>query len=381
MKSGLIPTLTALALSAGLCLACFAGNSLAAPAHESAASVRGAVYIPAEAYNAPQMWQNFSLAETRRDFGYAQKVKLNALRIWASYEYWRMEPDRFQKSLDQLLEAAHETGIRILMSLFENCGVPPTPQNMWATDPAKAFAINSPDEDTSLPKHREQWEQPREFVRWFMEHYRHDHRLLAIEVMNEPEPEVGGNKPTMPFAKSMFESANSLRGSVALTVGTVSVEQAEQFIPLGLDVIEFHDNFPQNLKQFAKSLQHAVEVGQKHRLPVWLTEWQRLRPSGSGWGSERLPESETLPDYASLASLVQEYPIGSFFWSLMVKRAYLPAQRNKGTVNGLFWPEGSVWSLADARAIAKDPSLTIAEKKTLPPGFLEYLGRYPVPRR
>ena len=89
MKPTLIHTLTALEVSTCLFLACFAGEAASAPDHESGASVRGAIYIPAEAYNAPQMWKNFSLAETRRDFGYAQRINLNALRIWASYEYWQ----------------------------------------------------------------------------------------------------------------------------------------------------------------------------------------------------------------------------------------------------------------------------------------------------
>ncbi|HTS71223.1 MAG TPA: glycoside hydrolase [Terriglobia bacterium] len=354
---------------------CFAGEASSASNHESATSIRGAIYIPAEAYNAPQLWRGFNLAETRRDFAYARKINLNALRIWASYEYWQMEPERFKKSLDQLLEAAHESGIRILISLFENCGVPPTPENLWTTNPATAFAINSPDKDISLPQNREHWEKPREFVKWFMQNHRNDSRLLAIEVMNEPEPQFRANKPTMPFAKSMFQTAKSLKGSVALTVGTVSVEQAEQFIPLGLDVIEFHDNFPRDLQRFEKSLQHAVQVGEKHKLPVWLTEWQRLRPSGSGFGNETITHDETLPDYASLAATVQKYPVGNFFWSLMIKRAYLPSQRHKGTINGLFWPDGSAWSLADARAIARDPSLKLTENKTLPPGFLDFLGR------
>jgi hypothetical protein len=59
--------------------------------------------------------------------------------------------------------------------------------------------------------------------------------------------------------------------------------------------------------------------------------------------------------------------------TLMMKQAYLPAQRAKGTINGLFWPDGSLWSSADARAIAADSSLTLTEKKSLPSGFLSHL--------
>ena len=67
-------------------------------AGQQSLTIRGAVYVPSEAFNAPQMWKNFSLAETRRDFGYAQEIHLNALRIWASYEYWQMEPEHFKAS-------------------------------------------------------------------------------------------------------------------------------------------------------------------------------------------------------------------------------------------------------------------------------------------
>ena len=335
-----------------------------------AASIRGAIYIPSAAYNAPQMWRQFDLAETRRDFGYAREIHLNALRIWASYEYWQTEPEHFKTSLDQLLDAAHDSGIRILISLFESCGVPPTPQNMWTTNPATAFAVNSPDKDIASPAHPERWEQPRGFVKWFMTNYRNDNRLLAIEVMNEPDENAGRTQPTMPFAKSMFETAKTMQGRVALTVGSDRIERAEEFIPLGLDVLEFHANFPQTQRQFEAAIQHALAVGRKNHLPVWLTEWQRLRPTGSGWGKQKVPLDETLPDYASLAPIVRQYPIGSFFWSLMIKRAYLPPQRDKGTINGLFWPDGSVWSLRDARALANDPSLKLPERNTLPPGFL-----------
>jgi hypothetical protein len=325
------------------------------------ASVRGAIYVPAGAYNAPQMWKNFSPKETRRDFGYARKVHLNALRIWASYEYWRMEPAKFQSEFDQMLGIAHASGIRILISLFENDGVEPTPENMWSTDPATAFDIQSPGHEIAAGD-PSQWDQPRKFIDWFMKRYGNDDRLLAIEVMNEPAKGKNGNPGTVPFAKSMFQTAKSLQGSVPLTLGSARVGLAEEFIPLGLNIINFHDNFPASADALADAIKEAVAVGQKAGLPVWLTEWQRVRTGGSGWGPSGVAIQERMPDYESLASTVYSYPAGSFFWCLMVKPAYLPPQRKYGTVNGLFWPDGSVSSLKDARAIARDPNLQLRER-------------------
>lgn len=324
------------------------------------AAIRGAIYVPSSAYNAPQMWRDFDEAQTSRDLDDAKAIHLNALRVWASYEYWKTNPDRFGSEFDRFLAISRQHGIRILVSLFENDGVAPTAANMWTKDPARAFAIQSPGRAIAAGPEAG-WEQPRQFVQWFMKRYGNDDRLLAIEIMNEPN-EAGGKGATVPFAKSMFVTAKSLQRSVPLTVGTNLIEIAKDFVPLGLDVIEFHDNYPASVGELRDRIRQAIAYGKSTRLPVWLTEWQRVRPGGSGWGQEKVKQADTGIDYASVAPVVREYPIANFFWSLMVKRAYLKVQRFKGTVNGLFWPDGSVASLRDARAIAGDPRLKLKER-------------------
>ncbi len=338
---------------------------LAMPMHgavrkDPPASIRGAIYVPYSAYNAPQMWKNFNAAETRRDLGYARKIHLNALRVWASYEYWQMEPAKFQAEFDQFLEIAHAHRIRILFSLFENDGVEPTPENMWDTNPATALDIQSPGREVAAPDHPERWEAPRTFVQWFMKRYGHDNRLLAIEVMNEP----GGRKEstTVPFAKSMFITAKSMQGTVPLTVGSARLPLAEEFLPLGLDIIEFHDNFPASAVNLDQAIASALALGKQDGVPVWLTEWQRVRTGGSGFDKNPVLPDELYTDYASLAPTVYAKPVGSFFWCLMAKRAYLKGQRKFGTLNGLFWPDGAVVSIKDARAVAQDPNLKLQER-------------------
>lgn len=350
---------TLLAAFAVIVLILLTPNPLRAESHtKSATQIRGAVYVPFGAYNAPQMWTHFSVKETRRDFHYAEEAHLNALRLWASYSYWKKHPGRFHRRLNQLLRVAHASGIRILISLFDNDGAPPTPQNMWTTNPRKAFDIQSPGRKiaTGSPK---EWAEPRRFVVWFMKHYRNDHRLLAIEVMNEPNNGTPKRPGTVPFAKAMFKTAKSLQGTVPLTVGTARVRVAEEFIPLGLNIIEIHDNFPRSAAALAQRIEAALAVGKKAGIPVWLTEWQRARIHGSGWRNHVIPASAKTPDYASLAATIHKFHIGNFFWSLMVKRAYLRGQRMSGTVDGLFWPDGAVTSDRDARAISGDPELTL----------------------
>ena len=322
--------------------------------------VRGAVYIPRRAFNAPQTWRNYSAEEAARDMGYAALLKLNAVRVWASYEYWRVAPKDFAAAFDDFLAKASAKGIRVMPSLFENCGVPPTEENLWTTDPTKAYAIRSPHKE-EIVDHPERWGGPLEFVEWFMDRWGNDARVLAVEMMNEPMP-----LESMRFARAMFLRANELRGSAPLTLGAAPIEQNLYFLDLGIDILQFHDNFPRSAEAARQKIEGAIRPGKILNKPVWMTEWQRLRPTASGWSQEPVPENEAMPALATLAPIVQSYEIGNFFWSLMVKPAYLPAQRPHGTINGVFWEDGAVWSLADARAVSGNPKLQLEERPGWP---------------
>jgi hypothetical protein len=321
-------------------------------------AIRGAVYIPARAFNAAQMWRHYDGAEVRRDLGYARTVHLNALRVWVSYEHWRMEPDRFARAFEDFLAAAAERGLGVLPSLFENCGVPPTEANLWNADLRTAMCVQSPDRDEVM-RRPERWGAPGEFVDWFMGRHGDDARLVGVEVVNEPGP------ATAAFARAMFRRAAARRGRVPLTIGSVSLPDNAWFLDLGMDTLQYHDNFPPSVEDLRRGLDRAVELAGIVEKPVWLTEVQRVR-TVSGWGDQPVPAAELGPDLASVLPAVREYAVGWFFWSLMLKPAYLPPQRAKGTINGLFHEDGAVWSLADARAVAGDPSFAAPERRERP---------------
>jgi len=332
-----------------------------AASSKASSNVWGAVYVPARAFNAPQFWRNYNPDEAKRDMGFAASVNVNALRVWVSYEYWQAAPNEFAAAFDDFLKKAWARKIRIMPSLFENCGTDPTEENMWTTDPTKAFAIRSPHKAEIVDNPR-RWGGPRKFVEWFMDRYGNDRRVLAIEVMNEPFPEESKR-----FARAMMAAAAAMRGSVPLSLGGASADMNLYFLDCGIDVFQVHDNFPKNEQEFRQKIEAAQRAGRVCGKPVWLTEWQRIRPTSGGWyQGEKLPERQLMPDLASLAPLVRSLGMGAFFWSLMVKPAYLPGQRHNGTINGLFWEDGSVWSLADARAIAGDPKAAFEERRGWP---------------
>ncbi|WP_132058746.1 twin-arginine translocation signal domain-containing protein [Halorussus amylolyticus] len=322
--------------------------------------VRGALYVPSRAWNTYQMWADYDESVVERDLGYAERVNLNAVRTWVSYERWEEDPDTLERDIDHFLQAADDRGIRAVLGLFESVGKEPTEENLTNTDPLTAPPCQSP--SSTIIKNSELWDEPREYVRWFMDRWRDDDRLLAVESMNEP----GWLPDTKSFAGDMFETMAEERGSVPLTVGSTSLANNAEYVDLGCDIFQFHYNFPNDTDIYRDLFADAKQLGDDLDVPVWLTEWQRV--ANYGWGGSDTVE-QWQPDYASLAPTIHEHGVGNFFWSLMVKPAYVRYMRKRGIINGLFHEDGTVWNAEDAKAIkamSGDPEIAVEQRREWP---------------
>lgn len=306
--------------------------------------VRGAIYIPARAFNIYQMWKRYDPKIVERDLGYAKRVNLNAIRVWTSYGWWNADRKGLEQSFEHLLTAAEERGIRVLVGLFDAVGAEANSETLLDRNLSTATAVSEPGD--YVMEDSDHWSGVRRYVNWFMDRYRNDDRLLAISVMNEP----GWSATERRFARAMFREAAKRKGSVPLSIGATSLTNSARFVDWGADVVQFHYNFPRNREIIRQLLNDANELQDVLEKPVWLTEWQRVRRSGGGFGGD-IQGTEWQPNYATMAPVIREASVGSFFWSLMVKPAWVPAQRKHDVVNGLFHEDGAVWSLKDARAI------------------------------
>jgi hypothetical protein len=320
-----------------------AGCTVGGAENDPPVAVRGALYLPSRAYNTYQMWHGYDRSVIERDLGYADRLNLNAIRTWLSYEFWREAPAEHAAAIDHFLSAAEERGIRVLLGLFEGVGVDATPQRLANRDPRSARAIRSP--SLGVARNPGRWDEPREFVRWFMNRYRNDPRLLGIEVMNEPGW-LGAQKA---FAREMFAVMVERRGEAPLTVGSTSLANDADYTEWGSDIFQFHYNFPNNAGIYRRLLAEAADVATATGKPTWLTEWQRTR-SGSGFAAP-IEGDDWQPNYETLAPTIREAGTANFFWSLMVKPAYVLVQRRKGVLTGVFHEDGAVWDLGDARAL------------------------------
>jgi len=324
---------------------------------------RGAIYLPARAFNTYQQWKNYNPQEAARDMGYAASINLNSLRVWLSFHHWLEAPEHHEQSFDHFLDVADKQGIQIMAVLFECCGIEPTEEARNDTDFATAVCIKEPGSNyTDDPN---QWDSPKAFVDWFLNKYGADERIIAIDAMNEPVTVEELN-----FAREICRQVKAKAGR-PLTLGLIGgVRAMVHYHRWDLDVYQYHYNFPQSEKAFEVSIEEAMAgATERHQKPMWVAEWQRVRPSGSGWGQDTLSEVELGPDLASLAHLIHKHGIGHYFWSLMLKPAYLAPQRAKGTFNGLFHEDGSVYSLEDARAVSGNMELDLPERKARPDWF------------
>ncbi len=309
--------------------------------------LKGAVYYPSYALNAPQFWKWYDHQLIDMEMGYAEKLGVNAFRIWVSYEYWLEDPDHFEAAFADFLELADTHGIKIMVSLFEGCGDSYDYDSVhtWSrvyTGDSCGWAITSP--SAAIYNNKSRWDEPKEFVTRFIGLFGNDDRLMSIELYNEP---WGTNRAAL--AKYLCEYAVSIQGSVPLIAGTAPADafNIKDTVKLGMDQLQYHDNFPGSTAAFKSNANGKIEQARLANLPVYCTEVQWVGgPSGINY-----------PVYSNLAptcnELMESGKWAPFYWTLMVHPCYLNSYRNNYKMyNGLINEDGTVNSLANAKAWA-----------------------------
>src|SRR4029079_10629655 len=78
-------------------------------------AIRGANYRAAGAADTTDYWRHYSAAETERDLGYADRLKLNQLRVFVNAASWEADKPAFAKNLRDLAAACtrHHIGLMI----------------------------------------------------------------------------------------------------------------------------------------------------------------------------------------------------------------------------------------------------------------------------
>ena len=255
----------------------------------------GSNYIPTDAINQFEMWQeaSFNPAQIDKELGWAQGMGMTTMRVFLHDALWQQDAPGLKKRMSVFLEIAARHGIKPLFVLFDSCWDPnpklgpqhpPIPgvhNSGWVQGPgAKALA-----DPAQIPRLEG-------YVKDVVGSFAGDARILGWDVWNEPDNNNGNSYPDNSQARfdqvaallpRVFEWARSAGPSQPLTSGIwhhdhwenlASLNSVEKTQLTQSDVISFHDySFPEVFEARAKSL---MTYGR----PVICTEYM-ARGAGS----------------------------------------------------------------------------------------------------
>ena len=257
----------------------------------------GANYIPANAVNQLEMFQaeTFDPQQIDKEFGWAENIGMNMMRIFLPYILWDHNPAGFKQTIDTFLTIAAKHHIRPMFVLFDSCfdpspklgpQHPPIPgvhNSAWVQSPGAA-ALQDPS----------QYPHFKAYVQGVVGAYANDSRVLAWDVWNEPNnvsqeglyarfEAINKLKLEEALLPQVFEWARSANPTQPLTSGLWqdgNWSLADQLTPIERiqlaqsDVMSFHNySWPENFEQH-------VEWLERYHRPIICTEFM-ARPLGS----------------------------------------------------------------------------------------------------
>jgi hypothetical protein len=151
-------------------------------------SIRGVNYVPSNAVNPTQMWQEFDPATIDRELGFAQALGLNSLRVFIQYVAYEDEAGRLLDRLDAFLELACGHGLSVMPVLFDDCWLPEPFLGDQAPEPRPGrhnpYWQRSPGERRMGLAFRPAL---RRYVEELLTTFGRDRRIIAWDLYNEPQ--------------------------------------------------------------------------------------------------------------------------------------------------------------------------------------------------
>jgi hypothetical protein len=214
----------------------------------------GANYIPATAINQLEMWQTdtFDPKTIDKEFGYAENIGFNTMRVFLHSLAWKQDPTGFKKHINEFLIIANKHHIKPLFVFFDDCwnkepkiGKQPDPKpgihnSGWMQDPGQPASENAAN-----------YPLLKKYVQDILTTFGNDKRILLWDLYNEPGNSGKGIK-SLPLLKKVFEWAREVSPSQPVTSGVWdwNLTELNTFQLGNSDVITYHnyDKEPDHLK-------------------------------------------------------------------------------------------------------------------------------------
>lgn len=236
----------------------------------------GGNYVPANAINQLEMWQDETFDPERIDLelGWAQKMGMNTMRVFLHDLLWKQDPEGFKKRIRTFLDIAQKHGIKPMFVLFDSCWDPNPelgPQHPPIPGVHNSGWVQGPGTAMSDPSQYKRFE---EYVKDIVGTFAHDKRILAWDVWNEPDNAGGGDYgPQEPEGKfdlvakllpQVFDWARSQNPDQPLTSGLwhdpdwsdpAALNKVERVQIEKSDIITFHSyDWPEGFAERVRQL-------------------------------------------------------------------------------------------------------------------------------
>lgn len=205
----------------------------------------GANYIPATAINQLEMWQadTFDSKSIDTEFGYAQSIGFNTMRVFLHSVAWKQDPAGFKKRINEFLSIADKHRIKPILVFLDDCwnkepkaGKQPEPKtgthnSGWVQDPGQPASEN-PANFIALEK----------YVKDILKSFGKDQRILMWDLYNEPGNSGKGNK-SLPLLKKIFTWTREVNPSQPVTSGVWdwNLYELNNYQLTNSDIITYHD--------------------------------------------------------------------------------------------------------------------------------------------
>jgi hypothetical protein len=261
-------------------------------------TIRGANYRGSAAADTTDYWRHYSPAETQRDLAYADRLKLNQLRVFVNYASWEADKPAFRKNLVDLARACNAHRIGLMITIGDT----------------QSF-IN---EDRSINRDR-----IRALVTELVAAVGDEPALAFWDASNEPDYNAAGaprdqQEKRIEIARLIAATLHELDKKTPVTIGVANERNMETLADV-VDVLSFHD-YLSTRAAIAGDIARAKAFAAKAGKQVINTE--------IGCIARANPYDVTLEEHTQAR-------VGWYIWELMITKRW-------GNVHGVFYPDGTV---------------------------------------
>lgn len=287
------------------------GGTMLAPDY---AAIRGANYVPSWASTSIGAWKNYDPEQTDRELGYAERLRLNSVRVFLQYVAYEDDPAGFVRKLEDFVGRCDRRGIRPLFVLFDSC---------FGDEPSMA-KIDSPTW-VNNPGFSRLGDRPalERYVRSVVAPFRGDPRVLGWDVMNEPMADFNHvtraeRDAIWDFVRHFCAFTKRIDPTHPITVGEAVVEYLQKTAG-HVDFLSVH-SYAADAEGFKQDLDLARRYGKSSGKPVVVTEC-----GNPGAGQK----------YEMVFDVLGKEKLGFYFWELMIGKIQFRSMA------GLIYPDGT----------------------------------------